>query len=49
VNHHDHLTLVTLISVLTHLKLMAIFSCVVRVVAGTKCQVESLCSTTFGK
>jgi len=41
-NHHDHLTLVTLMSVLTHSKVMSIFNYVIRVVTATTCQAESL-------
>jgi len=41
-NHHDRLTLVTLMSVLSHSKVMSIFNYVIRVVTATTCPAESL-------
>ncbi|XP_068471444.1 protection of telomeres protein 1b-like isoform X2 [Phaseolus vulgaris] len=42
VNCHDHVTPVTLMSVLTHSEVTANFKCVVRVVAAMPCQAELL-------
>ncbi|XP_052727504.1 protection of telomeres protein 1b isoform X4 [Vigna angularis] len=46
VNHRDHVRPVTLMSVLTHSKVTAIFKCVVRVVAAMPCKAENLRSST---
>ncbi|WVZ25682.1 hypothetical protein V8G54_004226 [Vigna mungo] len=47
VNHCDHMTPVTLMSVLTHSKVTAIFKCIVRVVAAAMpCKTENICLST---
>ncbi|XP_022637995.1 protection of telomeres protein 1b isoform X1 [Vigna radiata var. radiata] len=46
VNHRDHVTPVTLMSVLTHSEVTAIFKCIVRVVAAIPCKAENLCLST---
>jgi len=43
-NHYNRMTPVTLMSVLTHSEVVAIFKCVAWVVATMSCQIRNLCS-----